>query len=84
MNLLGRLHSIQTDVNQAITELEQIVGGQARSVSNTATRRSRARHGNNNVTQMPQGQKRSRHLTAAARRKMSLAAKKRWAEKKAA
>lgn len=83
MNLLSTLRSIQTEVTQAINQLEQIVGGQVRSAN--FRRRNTTQ---NNVTPITHAGantgRRRRHLTAAARKKMSLAAKERWASHKKA
>lgn len=91
MNLIGRFENSYRELGSILNEMKQEFVGGSRSVTSTisTTRRRRASNratgqGNNNVTQIPSGTNRTRHLTAAARRKMSLAAKKRWAEKKAA
>lgn len=85
MNLLNRLYQIQTDVNQLIGEFQSIFGGTTRStttrtVRNRSTRRNYQGSNVNrgNVAPINTG---GRHLTAAARKKMSLAAKQRWANR---
>ena len=86
MNLIGQLRSIHSEFSTVLNKLEADFGavGQRVTTYNRGNRRSSrasTRTSNNNVTQIPSGQTRARHLTAAARRKMSLAAKARWANR---
>jgi hypothetical protein len=87
LNYFGRLRNIQDQLNLLINDFQQqfaITGGNVstrRYSRGSRARGSRTNVNQGNVTQIPSGQTRQRHLTAAARRKMSEAAKARWANK---
>jgi hypothetical protein len=90
MNLLSQLRDLRTQVDQCITNVESIFGGQqSRSYTGGTRRRavSRRKPQHNNVIPLgqnlqgatgTQGTRKRRHISAAARKRMSEGAKLRW------